>query len=120
MSTKRPGLLPAVASLLVAVSMTACVIVVNDDETDAEWVGSYDHEGKVEADEELRDQVGARLAQSPRLRDEDINVSVDNGVVTLTGKVDDASLVPQAVEAAAAVEGVRRVVARLTVEVSAS
>ena len=117
MSNTRLWLGPVLASLFAVMSAGGCVIVVNDDEADAEWVGSYDHDRTVEANEELRDRVGELMAESEQLRDEDIKVSANNGIVTLTGNVGDAALVQQAVEAAAAVEGVRRVVARLTVEV---
>jgi len=121
MSNRKLSSVPLLASLtasLMAVMLAGgCVIVVNDDEADAEWVGSYDHDSAVEANQELRDRVGERLAQSAQLRGENIKVSADNGIVTLTGNLGDAALVQQAVEAAAAVDGVRRVVARLTVEV---
>jgi len=121
MSNRKLSSVPLLASLtasLMAVMLAGgCVIVVNDDEADAERVGSYDHDSAVEANQELRDRVGERLAQSAQLRGENIKVSADNGIVTLTGNLGDAALVQQAVEAAAAVDGVRRVVARLTVEV---
>jgi len=121
MSNRKLSSVPLLASLtasLMAVMLAGgCVIVVNDDEADAEWVGSYDHDSAVEANQELRDRVGERLAESAQLRGENIKVSADNGIVTLTGNLGDAALVQQAVEAAAAVDGVRRVVARLTVEV---
>lgn len=121
MSNRKLSLVPLMAlltaSLMAVMLAGGCVIVVNDDEADAEWVGSYDHDSAVEANQELRDRVGERLAQSAQLRGENIKVSADNGIVTLTGNLGDAALVQQAVEAAAAVDGVRRVVARLTVEV---
>ncbi len=52
-----------------------------------------------------------------QLRDEDISVTASNGVVTLRGKVGDPAVVQRAVDETATVAGVRRVVAKLTVEV---
>ncbi len=108
-------------SLIGVLSSTACVIVVNDEEADAEWIGSYetDSDARNAANNDLRDRVGQRLAEVAQLRDEDISVAASNGVVTLRGKVGDPAVVQHAVEETAAVAGVRRVVAKLTVEVRA-
>lgn len=116
MRMRTPILLLSLIGLL---SSTACVIVVNDEEADAEWIGSYETDSALRsaANDDLRDRVGQRLAEVPRLRGEDISVTADGGVVTLRGKVDDPALVQQAVDETAAVEGVRRVIAKLTVEV---
>ncbi len=108
-------------SLIGVLSSTACVIVVNDEEADAEWIGSYetDSDARNAANNDLRDRVGQRLAEVAQLRDEDISVTASNGVVTLRGKVGDPAVVQRAVDETAAVAGVRRVVAKLTVEVQA-
>lgn len=106
-------------ALLGVLSSAGCVIVVNDDEADAEWIGSYetDSDARNVANTDLRDRVGQRLAEVAQLRDEDISVTASNGVVTLRGKVGDPAVVKRAVDETVAVEGVRRVVAKLTVEV---
>ena len=87
-------------SLIGVLSSTACVIVVNDEEADAEWIGSYetDSDARNAANNDLRDRVGQRLAEVAQLRDEDISVAASNGVVTLRGKVGDPAVVQRAVD----------------------
>lgn len=60
---------------------------------------------------EIRREVVARLFPDPL---EPVRVAVHDGVVTLTGRVPDASLVPVAVRLARAVEGVVDVDSELT------
>jgi osmotically-inducible protein OsmY len=98
---------------------SACVIVVDDGEgsVDATWASSY---STTEADEELARQVGDSIDDDPVLRTEDLRVSVRRGVVTLNGEVSDIPTLERAVDVANSVEGVRRVVSRLAVEVSSS
>lgn len=117
----RPKILILTLTLIGVLSSTGCVIVVNDEQADAEWIGSYetDSDARDAANEDLRDRVGQHLADVAQLRDEDISVTASNGVVTLRGKVADPALVQRAVDETAAVAGVRRVVAKLTVEVHA-
>lgn len=57
----------------------------------------------------------ARLAQLDDLNDSDINVEVENGVVTLTGSVGSAAEKNHAEAATKTIEGVRQVVDKLTV-----
>jgi len=115
---KRSLQIPALITAAV-LSVTGCVIVVNDEQADAEWIGSYEtqSEARSAANAELRDRVGQRLSAEPRLQGEDISVSASDGTVTLRGEVADPGLIEQAIDAASAVDGVRRVVAKLTVEV---
>ena len=105
-------------SALIGVS-SACVIVVGDDDgsVDATWASSY---STTDADTELAHQVGESLDADPTLRTEDLQVSVRRGVVTLRGEVSDIPTLERAVDVANSVEGVRRVVSKLAVEVSSS
>ena len=105
-------------AVLVAVA-SACVIVVDDGKgsVDATWASNY---SATEADEELARQVGDTIEDDPLLRTEDLRVSVRRGVVTLSGEVSDIPTLERAVDLANSVEGVRRVVSRLAVEVSSS
>ncbi len=115
---RRNSLIPAL--IMVAVlPFTGCVIVVNDEQADAEWIGSYetDSETRSAANADLRERVGRRLSAEPGLQGQDISVSAKDGTVTLRGQVAEPGLIEQAIDAASAVDGVRRVVARLTVEV---
>jgi len=106
---------------LVAVSLVAsgCVIVVKEGEVDAEWGVDYEHEASVRgaANAELSDRVSERLAEDSELRLEDLSVTAEDAVVTLRGRVGDVESLRRAVEIAGAMEGVRRVVSRVTVDV---
>ena len=94
------GTLQATALAVLIAVASACVIVVDD--------------------EELARQVGDTIEDDPLLRTEDLRVSVRRGVVTLNGEVSDIPTLERAVDVANSVEGVRRVVSRLAVEVSSS
>lgn len=96
---------------------SACVIVVDDGEgsVDASWASSY---STTEADTDLAQEVGESLDADPVLRTEDLQVSVRRGVVTLRGEVSDIPTLERAIDVANSVEGVRRVVSKLAVEVS--
>jgi osmotically-inducible protein OsmY len=113
------GTLQATALAVLIAVASACVIVVDEGEgsVDATWAGSY---STTEADEELARQVGDSIEGDPVLRTEDLRVSVRRGVVTLNGEVSDIPTLERAVDVANSVEGVRRVVSRLAVEVSSS
>lgn len=114
MMTTRTCLLGLTALL---VTLNGCVIVVDEGggEVDATWSSSY---STTEADSDLARRVGATLGDDPELRTEDLHVSVRRGVVTLKGEVGDLPTLEKAVSTAAAVDGVRRVVSKPTVEVS--
>jgi osmotically-inducible protein OsmY len=103
---------------LVGVS-SACVIVVDEgeDTVDATWASSY---STTEADTRLANEVGESLDADAALRTEDLRVSVRRGVVTLKGEVSDIPTLERAVDVANSVDGVRRVVSKLTVEVASS
>lgn len=105
-------------SALVGIS-SACVIVVDDGEgsVEADWASSY---STTEADTDLAHEIGENLDADPTLRTEDLQVSVRRGVVTLRGEVSDIPTLERAVNVANSVEGVRRVVSKLAVEVSSA
>ena len=100
-------------------AISGCVIVVDesDGEVEATWASSY---SSSEEDADLAREIGRDLDADPRLRVEDLRVDVRRGVVTLRGEVSSIENLQKAVDTASAVEGVRRVVSRLTVEVSPS
>jgi hyperosmotically inducible protein len=60
-------------------------------------------------DKEIRKGVKARLDNEAALKDADVAVRSDNGVVTLTGSVSDARVSARAAQLARAVTGVRAV-----------
>lgn len=117
-------LVTAMTTLVLAgLFTTGCIIVVDEKgETDAEWIGSYETkvEVRTESDRILAQRVSERLATEPDLRLEDISVSASNEVITLHGRVYDMATFQQAVEAALQVDGVERVVSRLTLDVRGS
>jgi osmotically-inducible protein OsmY len=106
-----------VLSFLLALT-SGCVIVVDEGEgdVDASWATSY---SSTEADEELARRIGDAIEDDPRLRNEDLRVAVRRGVVTLRGEVTNLEVLEQAVNVAAAVDGTRRVVSKLEVELPA-
>jgi osmotically-inducible protein OsmY len=108
-----PRLIGLVAVLA---AMSACVIVVEGEgDVDATWASSY---SSTDADEALAQKVGENLDADPELRTEDLRVDVRRGVVTLRGEVSDLQSLEKAISKASSVEGVRRVVSKLTVEVA--
>jgi osmotically-inducible protein OsmY len=107
------------ATAVLLAGLNACVIVVDEGEgdVDATWASSY---SSTDEDSELARRIGHRLEADPALEKEDLHVQVRRGVVTLKGEVADIQTLDRAVQTAAGVEGVRRVVSKLTVEVSPS
>lgn len=107
----------ALAAVLAMAS--ACVIVVDeaDGDVDAKWASSY---ASTDADVALARRVGDDLEADPDLRTEDLQVDVRRGVVTLRGEVGSVRNLQKAIDTASSVDGVRRVVSRLKVEVSPS
>jgi len=71
----------------------------------------------MRSDMELQKDVAAELKWEPRLREEEIGVTVRDGVVTLTGFVPDYSQRRIAAKAAERVAGVRAVAQELKVKV---
>ena len=115
-------MLKIVGTLIVAwalVSIGACVVVVDggEGEVDATWASEYQ---STPEDESLAQDIGDGFDADPALRTEDLRVSVRRGVATLRGEVSNLAALERAMDVASSVEGVRRVVSKLTVEVSAS
>ena len=67
----------------------------------------------------LKAKVNLALAQDPRVGVLDIGVTADDGVVTLTGDLDDAAECSAAEEIARGVDGVARIQNRMTCGVGA-
>jgi osmotically-inducible protein OsmY len=115
-----------ITTLAVALSMTlaasGCIVVVGDkgedDGVEAGWISSYDEKATARRDSnaELADRVSRRLDEVPALQAEDITVSASGEVVTLFGRLDDFTSLRQAVTAAGEVDGVSRVVSRITLD----
>src|SRR4051812_26035143 len=64
----------------------------------------------MKTDKEIQNDVEDELTWEPRLRSKEINVTVKNGSVTLTGKVDSYSKKIAAQKAAERITGVKEVV----------
>lgn len=71
----------------------------------------------MKSDMELQKDVAAELKWEPRLKEDEIGVTVQNGVVTLTGYVPDYVQRRAAAKAAERVIGVRAVAQEITVKV---
>ena len=100
---------------------SGCIVVVgdkDDDGVEAGWISSYDEKATARRDSnaELADRVSRRLDEVPALQAEDITVSASGEVVTLFGRLDDFASLQQAVTAAGEVDGVARVVSRITLD----
>jgi osmotically-inducible protein OsmY len=67
------------------------------------------------SDERIREDVGDALESHPEIDASDVELMVEDGVVTLSGIIADARARTLAEKAAAAVSGVRSVVNRLRV-----
>ena len=69
----------------------------------------------VKADGAIRDQVMIRLASDQDVKGTGINVEVQDGVATLTGRVESDKIRSKAEKVAKKVKGVKSVVNQLTV-----
>ena len=110
-----------IAALAAAGLLGGCVVVVGDkdDGFEAGWASTYEEEATVrrESNAALADRVSQRLDEVPELSNEDISVSASGEVVTLYGRLTDPARLQQAIAAAGGVDGVTRVVSRITVDV---
>jgi osmotically-inducible protein OsmY len=115
---QHTAILPVIA---LAGLLGGCVVVVGDkdDGFDAGWASTYEEEADArrESNAVMADRVSRRLAEVPELAAEDITVSASGEVVTLYGRLTDPARLQQAIAVAREVEGVGRVVSRITVEV---
>ena len=71
----------------------------------------------MKTDMDLQRDVAAELKWEPRLKEDEIGIAVNDGVVTLTGNVPDYAQRRTAAKAAERVAGVRAVAQELTVKV---
>jgi len=69
-----------------------------------------------QTDSNITTIVKGKLAQDPVLRDKDLSVSTDDGVVTVGGKVETQAQADKVVDIAKSVEGVRTVRSHLKTE----
>lgn len=110
--------------LMTVVFSTGCIIVVDDteDSPNAHWVASYetDSDARRESNDLLARKVSERLAEETSFDVDDISVSASNKVVTLHGRLYDMASLKQAVDIAGDVDGVERVVSRITLDVRGS
>jgi osmotically-inducible protein OsmY len=111
----------SIAAVTAAGLLGGCVVVVGDkdDGIEAGWASTYEEEAAVrrESNAVLADRVSRRLEEIPELASEDISVSASGEVVTLHGRLTDPARLGQAIAAAGEVDGVARVVSRITVDV---
>lgn len=106
---------------------SGCVVVVggegNHRRADVEWSSSSDDRNYAEPDRQddaLTRELQSRIRADAALAAEDISVSSSGSVVTLHGRVGALAALEQAMQLAADVPGVTRVVSRLTVELEGS
>jgi osmotically-inducible protein OsmY len=71
---------------------------------------------KAVSDDGIRDYVRIRLASDQEVKGGDLGVEVKNGVVTLTGTVDNSHLKDKAGKLARKVKGVKQVVNNIEIK----
>lgn len=100
-----------------AVSLGGCVIVIGHGSEDRVYWGSHEREemGVRHDGDRLSREVARALAADQDLVAGKLSVSSEDGVVVLKGRVTSAGMVERAMERAADVEGVTKVVSRITV-----
>ncbi len=104
-----------------------CVLIVDGDSgkarrADVEWASNQDQAETVYtgiADGALAREVESMIRVDDELVREDITVSSSGDVVTLHGRLSSIALLERAMRIASEVQGVSRVVSRLTVEMEA-
>jgi hypothetical protein len=111
-----------IVTLSAMLAASGCIVVVGDkgedDGVEAGWISSYDEKATArrENNAELAQRVSRRLDEVPALQAEDITVSAAGEVVTLFGRLNDFASLQRAVTAASEVDGVARVVSRITLD----
>jgi osmotically-inducible protein OsmY len=111
-----------------ALAGSGCVLIVDGDSgkarrADVEWESNQGHAETVYAgiaDGTLAREVESMFRADGELAREDITVSSIGDVVTLHGRLSSVTLLERAMRIASEVQGVSRVVSRLTVEMEAS
>lgn len=114
---KRSIQVSVLLSLLLA--LQGCVIVIGHGTEDGVyWGGSGREEGGVQHDgDRLSRHVAKALAADADLVAQDIRVSSEDGLVVLKGRVKGVEMLDRALNTARAIEGVERVVSKMTVDV---
>lgn len=110
MNTSLPAhfrLLPALALALTFVAGTAVAMTANA--AVGEQTKAYETSAQPASDSWITAKVKADLLVTEEIKGLDINVSTTNGVVTLTGKLDNKMQVDKAVAVARAIKGVTSV-----------
>lgn len=116
----------ALAALMITSMLAGCVVVVGDTDgmssdsgTHAYWAKDWSertHE-QENANRELASKVRQAFAKDQLLSHADITVDADVGVVTLHGHVQDKAVFDRAVDVAGRVEGVKKVVSKIVLDV---
>ena len=98
--------------------MQGCVVVVGTDAEDGMYMASrdYDINGVQHDGDRLSKKVASAIAGDEDLVAEEIRVSSEDGIVVLKGRVGTVALLEKALAKAKAVEGVDRVVSKMTVD----
>ena len=111
------------AAAATAVLLNGCILVVHDNEdgsdVEAGWAANYEDKATARRENNavLADRVSRRLDEVPELRSEDITVSATGEVVTLFGRMNSVGNLETALETVRGVDGVGRVVSRITLDV---
>jgi osmotically-inducible protein OsmY len=103
------GKVPTADQKRAAEQVTRTVDGVTSVRNDLQVVPASERKMVNAADKDLKSAVQSRIKQDARLKDSDIDVRVDAGVVTLTGDVGDVGARARASEVARSVPGVRAV-----------
>lgn len=107
----RP-LLAAAAAVMMAAVLPACA--TNQNKTGAERTGEVvgnaaEKTGEVVSDSWITTKVKSQLVADELVKAREINVTTDNGVVTLAGLLDSSAEKTRAVQIANDTKGVKRV-----------
>jgi len=99
-------------------ALQGCVVVIGTDTDDGLYfAGESREEGGIRHDgDRLSKQVARAIAADADLVAEDIRVSSEDDTVVLKGRVSSVELLQRALTTARDVEGVERVVSKMTVD----
>lgn len=102
----------------VFLALQACVVVVGTDAEDGvDWGGNDREINGIQHDgDRLSKDVARAIAADEELVAEDVRISSEDHVVVLKGRVRSVALLERLLDAARAVEGVERVVSKMTVD----
>lgn len=113
--TRMPRLLLLTAALFI---LPGCVIAIGNSPDDGiHWAGSKNEEGGVRHDgNRLSREVARAVAADGDLLAENVRISSKNRDVLLRGTVRSVEMLERALNTARSVEGVERVVSKITVD----